>query len=185
MPEINLPEVKLPDIKLPEGLRDMTRDDIVHAAKDVRLPKMELPKRIEMPDIDFSKVDLPKPIADRLPGRKRTNPILPIAGMLAIGALLAGIWFLVTSPVTGPRVRHAFYDLRSKLTGQRTDIVRYDDDLDLGSLVREDESSMPTPGHVTSETYDSRTQSAGMTGVPVGPGEGVDTELESLRTTSH
>ncbi len=29
MPEINLPEVKLPTVKLPDGLRDMSRDDIV------------------------------------------------------------------------------------------------------------------------------------------------------------
>ena len=93
MPEINLPEVKLPDIKLPEGLRDMTRDDLVHAARDVRLPRMELPKRVELPDIDFSKLDLPKPIADRLPGRKRRNPLVPFVGLAIVGAVAAAIWW--------------------------------------------------------------------------------------------
>ncbi len=159
MPELSLPEVKLPDIKLPDGLREMSRDDILHAARDVRLPRMDLPKRIEMPDIDLSKVELPKQISDRLPGRKRTNPILPIFGMLAIGALLAGIWYLVTSPVTGPRVRTAFSDLRSKVTGQRTDMIRYDDDLDLGSLVREDGTTAPSSPALETEPDALRTTS--------------------------
>ena len=180
MPEIDLPEVKLPDIKLPDGLREMTRDDIVHAARDVRMPKMDLPRRVELPDLDLSKVELPKQIADRLPGRKRTNPILPIAGVLALGALIAAVWYLVTSPITGPRVRHAFYDLRSKVTGQRTDMVRYDDDLDLGSLVREDAATTsPTGG---TSTYESMASTVSAGGVPVGPGDGVDSQPEALRS---
>lgn len=182
MPEINLPEVKLPDLKLPDGLRDMSRDDIVNAARDVRLPKMELPRRVEMPDIDFSKVELPKQIADHLPGRKRTNPILPIAGLLAVGAMIAGVWYLVTSPITGPRVRSAFYDLRAKVTGQRTDMVPYDDDLDLGSLVRDDGATTPTGG---TSTYESMSATSSTGSVPVGPGEDVDSQPEALRTTSH
>jgi hypothetical protein len=186
MREITLPEVKLPDIKLPDGFREMSRDDIVNAAKDVRLPKMELPKRLEMPDIDLSKVDLPKPIADRLPGRKRRNPIFPIAGMLAIGALLAGIWYLVTSPVTGPRVKSAFYDLRSRVTGQRTDMIRYDDDLDLGSLVREDGTSHAGSTFSGGSTLSESTPTSDLTsGMPVGAGESLDAKPESLRTPTY
>ncbi len=65
MAQITLPDVKLPDFKLPDGLRDMSREDIVNAAKDVHLPKME------MPDIDFSNLELPKQISDRMPGRRK------------------------------------------------------------------------------------------------------------------
>lgn len=129
MAEITFPEVKLPDIKLPEGLREMTRDDIVRAAKDVHLPKFE------MPDIDLSKASLPKAVTDRMPGRRRTNPIVPIAVLVAVGAAIAAAWYLITSPVTGPRIRVAVNDLRSRMTGERTDLVRYDDDHDLGSLL--------------------------------------------------
>ncbi len=77
MPEINLPEVKLPEFKWADGLREMSRDDIVNAARDVRLPK-----KSDLPDIDLSKIELPKQISDRLPNRRRTNPILPIAGFV-------------------------------------------------------------------------------------------------------
>ncbi|HET9520058.1 MAG TPA: hypothetical protein VFO73_03330 [Candidatus Limnocylindrales bacterium] len=132
MAEITLPEVKLPDIKLPDGLREMSRDDIVQAAKDIHLPK-----KLEFPDLDLSKANLPKQVTDRLPGRRRTNPILPIAAFLAVGAAIAAAWYLITSPVTGPRIRVAVNDLRSRVTGERTDLVRYDDDKDLGSLLPE------------------------------------------------
>ena len=54
MPEITLPEVKLPDVKLPDGLREMNRHDIQAAFSE------RIPKKADMPDIDLSKVDLPK-----------------------------------------------------------------------------------------------------------------------------
>jgi hypothetical protein len=157
MPDINLPEVKLPTVKLPDGWRDMSRDDIVNAAKDVRLPK-----KVEMPDIDFSKVDfskidlskieLPKQVADRLPNRKRTNPILPIAGLVAIGAMIAAAWWLITSPVTGPRIRTAVNDLKSRMNGEPSDLIRYDDEEDLGSLVTStpvESSTLPSNRYAT------------------------------------
>ena len=168
MRDITLPEVKLPDIKLPDGLRDMTRDDIVQAAHDARVRGMELQKKIEMPDIDLSKVDLskidlskvelPKQISDRLPRRRRTNPLLPIAGVMAIGAAIAGVWWLFTSPVTGPRARHLAYTVKARLTGEPNDVIPYDNEANLGSLVTEtngangsngaamyDESQEPAP----------------------------------------
>lgn len=133
MADITLPELKFPDIKLPEGLREMNRDDLVQAAKDVHLPK-----KIELPDIDLSKAGLPKQVTDRLPGRRRTNPFVPVAVFVAVGAAIAAAWYLVTSPVTGPRIKVAINDLRSRITGERTDLVRYDDDHDLASLLPDD-----------------------------------------------
>ena len=158
MPEITLPEVKLPDIKLPDAFREMSRDDIVQAARDVRMPRVDL-KKIEMPDIDLSDVDLPKAIADRLPRRRRTNPLIPFVGLAAIGAAIAGVWWLFTSPVTGPRARHLAYTVRARLTGEPNDIVRYDNEANLSSLVTE------TNGSMGAAAYD-RTG-----GVPVGSGE--------------
>jgi hypothetical protein len=165
MPEINLPEVKLPEIKWPDGLRDMSREDIVNAARDVRMPK-----RSDLPDIDLSKIELPKQISDRLPNRKRSNPLLPIAGFVAIGAAIAAAWWLITSPVTGPRIRHAVNDLKARMNGESNDLVRYDDESDLGSLLAESPTAASSP--LASDPY---TTSNGMTdlgdGVPVGPGE--------------
>ena len=149
MREIVMPEAKLPDIKLPEGLREMSRDDIVQAAQDAR-SNMHMPRKIDLPDIDLSKVDLskvdlsridlskvelPKQITDRLPRRRRPNPLLPIAGIVALGAMIAGVWWLFTSSMTGPRVRSAVNDLKQRVTGESDDLVRYDDDRNLESVL--------------------------------------------------
>ena len=116
----------------------MNRDDIVNAARDVRMPK-----KSDLPDIDLSKIELPKQISDRLPNRKRTNPILPIAGFVAIGAVIAAAWWLITSPVTGPRIRHAVNDLKARMNGESNDLVRYDDEKDLGSLLADSPTTEP------------------------------------------
>jgi hypothetical protein len=170
MPEINLPEVKLPEFKWPDGFRDMSRDDIVNAARDVRMPDMRMPRKSDLPDIDLSKIELPKQISDRLPNRKRTNPLLPIAGFVAIGAAIAAAWWLITSPVTGPRIRHAVNDLKARMNGESNDLVRYDDDKDLGSLL----ADSPTAS-ASALSADPYTPSNGMSdlddAVPVGPGE--------------
>ena len=170
MPEINLPEVKLPEFKWPDGLRDMSREDIANAARDMRMPrKSDLPD-IDLSKIDFSKVELPKQIADRMPNRKRSNPILPIAGLIAVGAAIAAAWYLITSPTTGPRIRHAVNDLKARMNGESNDLIRYDDEKDLGSLLTG--SPEASSSSMTTDPYAS---SAGMSdlgdGVPVGPGE--------------
>ena len=175
MREITMPEVKLPDIKLPEGLREMSRDDIVQAAHDVR-SNVHMPRKIDMPDIDLSKIDLstidlskvelPKQISDRLPRRRRSNPLLPIAGIVALGAMIAGIWWLFTSSATGPRVRSAVKDLKQRVTGDSTDIVRYDDDRDLGSVLADGGNGRSAMG---SEPYSSTDSLSDLSnGVPAG-----------------
>ena len=180
MREITMPEVKLPDIKLPEGLREMSRDDIVQAAHDMR-SNVHMPRKIDMPDIDLSKVDLgkidfskidlskvelPKQISDRLPRRRRPNPLLPIAGIVALAAMIAGVWWLLTSSITGPRIRSAVNDLKQRVTGDSTDLVRYDDDENLGSVLADAGNGRSAMG---SEPYSSTDSLTDLTnGVPAG-----------------
>ena len=180
MREITMPEVKLPDIKLPEGLREMSRDDIVQAALDMR-SNVHMPRKIDMPDIDLSKVDLskidlskvdlskvelPKQIRDRLPRRRRPNPLLPIAGIVALGAMIAGVWWLFTSSMTGPRVRSAVNDLKQRITGESTDVVRYDDENNLESVLADAGNGRSAMG---SEPYSSTESLSDLSnGVPAG-----------------
>ena len=164
MPDLSLPEIHLPDIKLPEGLRDMNRHDIQNAISD------RMPKKIQMPDIDLSKVelpkvvedrlskvekainkmDLPKAVQDRMPGRKRTNPILPIAALVAIASMFAAAWWLITSPTASLKVREIAGRIKTVVTGQETDVARYDNDADLGSLLPGPDETRPS---VEAETW--------------------------------
>lgn len=164
MPDISLPEIHFPEIKLPDSLRDMNRHDIQNAIGD------RMPKKIEMPDIDLSKVDLPKAVDDRLarlekainrldlpkavedrmPRRKRTNPILPIAALLAVGSMFAAAWWLITSPTASLRVRETADRIKARVTGQENAVQRYDNDDDLGSLLPDPEQTRPL---VENETW--------------------------------
>ena len=161
MPDITMPEVKLPDIKLPDGLRDMNKRDIQSAIGD------RLPKKVEMPDVDLSKVEVPKAVDDRLKrvekwvdsidlsktaaGKavderlhpRRPNPLLPIAALIAVlSAMAAAVW-LITSPTAATRVRETADRTWRKVTGQQTDLMVRDDDGDLASLL--DASSETAP----------------------------------------
>jgi len=189
MPDISLPEVRLPDIKLPEGLRDINRHDIQAAINDrmpkkidmpdVDLSKVELPKAVEdrlktvekkLDSIDLSKVDLPKAVQDRLPGRRRSNPILPLAAILAVGSAFAAAWWLITSPTATVRVRETADRMWRKVTGQETDLVRYDRDDDLGSLLPSPDQTRPS---VEAETWPDTFSDLGET---VRAGNGSTTE---------
>ena len=179
MPEITLPEVKLPEIKIPDGLREMTRDDIVHAAKDVKLPK-----QIKLPDIDLSKVDLPDAIEDRMPGRRRTNPILPLLALTVVGLVVVAAWWLFTSATTGPRVRRAVDDLRTKMQGEPSDLVRYDNESDLGSLLQQQGDEPRNQAYATEPFGTADVGDMGFdrnSAVPVGPG----TSDDEVRTPAY
>ena len=175
MPDISMPEIHLPDVKLPEGLRDMTRQDIQNAIGDARA---RMPKRIEMPDIDLSKMELPKSlegklpkaVEDRLPMKRRSNPILPVAALLAIGSMFVAAWWLITSPTAGSRVRAAVDQLRSRLSGKETDVVLYDDAGNLTSLLPEPDQTRPS---VEGETWPDTFSDLGDT---VAAGNGSTTE---------
>lgn len=191
MPDLSLPEIRLPDIKLPEGLRDMNRHDIQNALGD------RLPKKIEMPDVDLSKVDLPKALDDRLtklekaikdidlekaiskidlpkavedriPGRKRSNPILPLAALLAVGSMFAAAWYLITSPTASDKVRETAERIKARVTGQETALQRFDDDHDLGSLLPDPDQTRPS---LENETWPDTLSDLGET-VAAGNGSG-------------
>jgi hypothetical protein len=173
MPDLSFPDLHLPDLKLPDGLRDMNRHDIQNAIGD------RMPKRGDLPDIDLSKVDLPKAVEDRLskmekaiskidvekainnvempkaikdrmPGRKRTNPILPIAALLAVGSMFAAAWWLITSPTATLKIRETADRIKARMSGPETDLQRYDNDANLGSLLPDPEQTRPS---VENETW--------------------------------
>jgi hypothetical protein len=141
LPEVKLPDVKLKDVKLPDGFREMSKDDIVDAVREIKVPRS-----IKLPDVDLSNVELPDAIAERLPGRRRMNPLMPILALTVVGIAFVAAWWLFTSSTTGPRVRRAVGDLRSRMNGEENGLVRYDNDTDLGSLVgQQDSLSTPMP----------------------------------------
>ena len=176
MPEITLPEVKLPEIKLPDGLREMTRDDIVQAAKDVKLPK-------QIKDFDLSKIELPDAIEDRMPGRRRTNPLIPVLALTVVGLAVVAAWWLFTSATTGPRVRRAVDDLRTRMQGEPSDLIRYDNEADLGSLLGQQGDATLSQPYATEPFGAADVGEMGIdngSGVPVGPGA----SAEEVRSTS-
>lgn len=164
MPDFSLPEIHFRDIKLPDGLRDMTRRDIQSAIGD------RLPSRTDLPTVDLSKVDLPKAVEDRLskiekaigkldlpkaiedrvPRRKRSNPILPFAALLAVGSMIAAAWWLITSPTASLKVRETADRIKARITGDETGLQRFDDDSRLDSLLPNDDRARAT---IENETW--------------------------------
>jgi hypothetical protein len=172
-----MPEITLPEIKFPDGLREMTRDDIVQAAKDVRLPK-----QIKMPDI-LSNVELPEEIEERMPGRRRANPMLPLLALTVVGLAVVAAWWLFTSATTGPRVRRALDDLRTRMQGEPSDLIRYDNEEDLGSLLGQQGDTARSQPYATEPFGTADVGEMGHDngpGVPVGPGG----SAEEVRSTS-
>jgi hypothetical protein len=170
MPEITLPEVKLRDVKLPDGFRDMNKDDIVQAVRDVKLPK-----NIKLPDVDLSDIELPDAIADRMPGRRRRpNPIVPLVVLTVVGVLIVAVRWLVTSDTTGPRIRRAVDDMKSRMNGEENGLVRYDNEADLGSLVGQGDAGTAA---TATDPYAMGSNDAGA--VAVGPGTSAEEEMRA------
>jgi len=192
MPDISLPDVHFPDIKLPDGLRDMSRRDIQSAIND------RMPRKVEMPDIDLSNVQLPKVVDDRLKmvekrldaidlstiplpkavekrlRPKRRNPILPFAAILAVGSAFAAAWWLITSPDAAVRVRESADRVWRRLTGQELAMTRYDDDDDLASLIPTPDDTNVTRPTTESEAWPDTFSDLGET-VTAGNGSATET----------
>jgi hypothetical protein len=195
MPDISLPDVHFPDIKLPDGLRDMSRRDIQSAIND------RMPRKVEMPDIDLSNVQLPKVVDDRLKmvekrldaidlstiplpkavekrlRPKRRNPILPFAAILAVGSAFAAAWWLITSPDAAVLVRESADRAWRRLTGQELAMTRYDDDDDLASLIPTPDDTKVTRPTTESEAWPDTFSDLGET---VTAGNGSATETTSV-----
>jgi hypothetical protein len=160
MPDFSLPEVHLPDFKLPEGLRDMNREDIQKAMPDVRLPKIDLPKRS---DISKELAKAGRDLDKALPRRAAPSPWpFVLFGMLA--GLFIG-WFLASSTVTGPRIGGAVDEVRGRVAKWRENGSGSDDDYDSQPAAFPD--ALPAP--VGSEPYAANMKDR-ETGVGVGPG---------------
>jgi hypothetical protein len=158
MPDLSLPAIHLPDLRLPDTFRDMNRHDIQNAISN------RMPRKVEMPVVSLSNVDLPKAVEDRLsrvekainrmelpkavqdrmPRRKRPSPILPIAALVAIGSMFAAAWWLITSPTASVRVRGAADRIRARVAGPENGLQRYDNDVDLGSLLPDPDQTRPS-----------------------------------------
>ena len=184
MPDLSMPEIHLPDFKLPDGLRDMTRHDIQNAISD------RMPKKSDLPDLDFSKVDLPKVVEDRLnkiekainkldlpkavedrmPGRKRPNRFLPVAAVLAIGAMFAAAWWLISTPAATLKVRQTADRIKARMAGDETGLQRFDDDGHLDSLLPNPDQTRPT---LENETWPDTTADLGET-VSAGNGSTIE-----------
>lgn len=170
-----MPEIKLPEVRLPEGLREMRREDIQQTMADFRMPKVERPKNlrlpkfdVDLPKVDLSKIEMPAGIEDRMPGRKRRNPIpMLLAAGVAIGA---AVWLVAASPLA-PAIRRAARDLRSRLG--MTDVPmeeldELDDELELQGPASGFDTGYETgtgPGAFAAPAADGRSP------VPVGPGD--------------
>lgn len=106
MPDLRLNELRLPELHLPE----MSRDDIVQAVNDKRrdidLSRFD-PRRIELPEVDLSKVDVQKAMTEaaQAAGIARRNrlPRLPfvIGGLVTLGLVA---YAAITNPRVKPRL---------------------------------------------------------------------------------
>jgi hypothetical protein len=163
MPQITLPDVKMPDFEMP----------------DVKMPDVKMPdalRDLEMPKFDLSKVELPKQITDRLPNRNRRNPFLPIAALAAVGAMVVAAWWLITSPLTGPRIKASVRNLRSLMTDE-TGLIKVEEDADLGTILGD--SAETSRASIASDAYAA---SNGMSDLDVGVAVGANELQDAART---
>ncbi|MEX1173438.1 MAG: hypothetical protein WEG56_12605 [Chloroflexota bacterium] len=107
MPTIRLDDVRLPEFHLPEMSRDDITKAIGDARRDVDLSRFD-PRKVELPDIDLSGVDVPKAIAGAAAAAGLVRPRRASRRPLVIGAAvvigLAGFALLMS---TGVRSRLA------------------------------------------------------------------------------
>jgi hypothetical protein len=99
--------------------------------------------------------------------------LIPLLALTVVGLAFVAAWWLITSAATGPRVRRAIDDARARMSGEPKDLVRYDNDRDLGSLVQQD-----TGLETGTDSYMGQSP-FGDQGVAVGPGTMADEEVRA------
>lgn len=111
MPDLRLNELRLPELHLPE----MSRDDIVQAVNDKRrdidLSRFD-PRRIELPEVDLSKIDVQKAVTEAAQSagivrRDRTRLPFVIGGLVTLALVAYAV-------VTNPRIKPRLDDLARK-----------------------------------------------------------------------
>ena len=133
MPTLTRKSFQLPELHLPE----MRRDDIARTLSDVRhelgevrreidksradIAKLHLPK-FEMPDVDLSRLDVPKAVTSvaqsaGLIKRPRSRAPFVVGGLVTIALL---IWAALRSPSVQERVRTVAQDARERIDAMRT-----------------------------------------------------------------
>jgi len=131
MPELTMPQIRVDgDTK---ELRDLTREDIAKMIPEIDLSKVDLPKKIKLPEkidlsqIDMSKLELPKKV--ELPDRielpkvelrqRRSGLPGPLIAIMIVGAIAAA-WALMTVSPFAPRLRQSVDDLRVRVDRWRS-----------------------------------------------------------------
>lgn len=153
LPEVRLPEVDLSKIKVPDVDRskvDLSKVDVPKALEDGR-------KAVEdwASSIDLSKIGSNlKAAPDTIAGRRRSNPILPIAVLIAVLSAMAATVWLINSPSAGPRIRSSADRAWRKVRGQETAVERFDDADDLASLLP-DRNGHPSGSQALADASDA------------------------------
>lgn len=132
MPILTRKSFQLPELHLPE----MRRDDIARTLSEVRqelgdarreidksradIAKLHLPK-FEMPDVDLSRLDVPKAVTSAaqsagLMKRRRSRAPFVIGGLVTLGLL---VWAALRSPRVQERVRTLAHDARERIDAMR------------------------------------------------------------------
>ena len=156
----------------------MNREDIQSAMSDVRLPKIDLPKRSDISK-ELAKAGkglekAGKDIDKMLPRRAAPSPLpFVIFGMLA--GLFIG-WFLASSNVTGPKIGGLVEDARTRVDRWRKDrMTEMGEDIDATSSTYPDALRTTASGSYSGSATDmsNGAGTGSMTGV--GPGTTAET----------
>ncbi|CAN5654226.1 hypothetical protein BH20CHL7_BH20CHL7_04230 [soil metagenome] len=151
MPTIRLDDVRLPELHLPEMSRDDITKAIGDARRDVDLSRFD-PRNVELPDIDLSRVDVPKAIAGAaaaagLRPRQASRKPLVIGVAVVIG--VAG-FALLTSTAIRSRLAALATQARDRVAEWRGSMDTFDADDEVVAF-----DAAETAGGTTSPFADS------------------------------
>jgi hypothetical protein len=121
MPELRLRSIHLPELHLPEMSREEIGRVIGDARRDADLGRFD-PRRVDLPEIDLSNVDIPKAVATAAQAagivRSTRRPRLPfvIGGLITLA--LVG-FALMTSPLVRPRLTALGQKVKERIDERR------------------------------------------------------------------
>lgn len=130
MPTIRLDDVRLPELHLPEMSRDDITRAIGDARRDVDLSRFD-PRKVELPDIDLSRVDVPRAIVGAAEAAGLVRPRRASRRPLMIGAVVvAGLagFALLTSTAIRARLAALAAQVRDRVAAWRGSMDALDAD---------------------------------------------------------